>query len=67
MAERLNVKVDVVVTDAADGSDFVRSTLDYSGVPYEMFVEMEKAIMESMKALASDAVEKKRPGKNKNK
>lgn len=64
MAARLNVKVEVTVTDAADGSGFAKNVVELANVPYEGFVSLEKAVAAALTSVASNEVERK---KNKNK
>lgn len=60
MADRLNVKASVVVNDASDNSHFVSSTVEYSGVPYDVFVMMEQSMMQMLQGWAQKGVEEKK-------
>lgn len=46
MADRVNVKLSVEVVDAQNETPFMDASLNYSGVPYDAFVMMEKSVMD---------------------
>lgn len=46
MADRLNVKITIESTDAADGSHFWGETQQWSDVPYGQLVEMQALLHE---------------------
>jgi hypothetical protein len=45
MADRLNVKIHLNMTNAADGSEFFDAPLTWSGVPYADAVRMQVLLL----------------------
>ena len=56
MAERLNVEFTYTVKDSTDNSDFMSGTVKYSGIPYGVFVALEKSLLDAVGAFADKGV-----------